>query len=791
MNVLFTTPTYYPHNGGAESCIADLATAYVKQGHRVTVITSRTHESLPKSEIRDGVSVVRIEYPPTRITCPKDALLVITRSCAGVVQIARLIRKREIDTVCLGLVGIDSLLIAFLHRLLGFKLIVYIHGGEIRSYIKVSPLIRWTLKRCLRDCYAVIAVSEELKRETVAFAPNVERKLFVLPNPIPLAKLAQVKPYQHHRRYLLFVGRLHQVKGVEILLKAFQGVAEQLPDLDLIIVGSGPLDTSLRKLAGEYPAAAQIVFLGDQERSTVFALMKGCEFLVLPSFAEGCPISLLEALAVGKMTIGSRVKGIINIIQHDVNGVLFDAGRVETLSSLLATYATNLPARLKLEANIRNNDLQEYDLEGVANRHLYVYSGARDSLRICLISPFYYHDDNCAGLSSYYFNLAKSLIGQDAAISLITSENAKSTEPTTRFRVFEVKQNGNGRRPPRNSTIQGLRRVTARFRFSIEAYKKVRELDRSSGLDIIIAPELFAPALLVGLFMRKKLFTRIHTPTYVGDSYNDRSQLIGRTLSMIERAQAKRSQGLSVASESLAALVARDWRLPRHRIEVIPNSVQVEWVRNLASTQPMEISGEYLLYFGRLEKRKGVHIIARALPEILAGDLKIKMVFVGRDAGLKNEILRLNARYHDRIVFIDTLEKAKLFGLVRDSKLVLLPSLFENMSNAGLEAMALGRPIIGTFKTSFAEIIEDNVDGFLVEPGDPQALSAKVLSCLAMTNLEQVGENAYRKVMRFDSRNIVSQNIDFYRRIMGLPGRARQPLQRISKPAALAIELDN
>lgn len=221
---------------------------------------------------------------------------------------------------------------------------------------------------------------------------------------------------------------------------------------------------------------------------------------------------------------------------------------------------------------------------------------------------------------------------------------------------------------------------------------------------------------------------------------------------------------MSVASGPLATLVAKDWRIPRHNIQVIPNSVQVDWVRNLAAAEPRQISGEYLLYFGRLEKRKGVHIIAQALPEIFSRNSEIKMVFVGRDTGLKDEILRENHRYHNRIVFFDTLEKGKLFGMIRYSKLILLPSLFENMSNAGLEAMALGRPIIGTYKTSFEEILEDNVDGFLVEPEDSRALSAKILWCLEMKDLERVGQNAYRSIQRFDSRKIVSQNIDFYRR---------------------------
>src|SRR5262249_42489373 len=110
-----------------------------------------------------------------------------------------------------------------------------------------------------------------------------------------------------------------------------------------------------------------------------------------------------------------------------------------------------------------------------------------------------------------------------------------------------------------------------------------------------------------------------------------------------------------------------------------------------------------------------------------------------------------------------TLEKARLFGIIRFAHLVILPSLFENLSNAGLEAMALGRPVIGTYGTGFEELIQDGINGFLVEPGNADALEKKILSCLATSDLEKIGQNAYDTVLQFDSRKLAVQNIQFYR----------------------------
>ena len=77
--------------------------------------------------------------------------------------------------------------------------------------------------------------------------------------------------------------------------------------------------------------------------------------------------------------------------------------------------------------------------------------------------------------------------------------------------------------------------------------------------------------------------------------------------------------------------------------------------------------------------------------------------------------------------------------------------------------MALGRPVIGTYGTAFEELIRDGSNGFLVEPGDFDALERKLLSCLATSDLEQIGQSGYETVQQFDSRKIAAQNIQFYR----------------------------
>lgn len=662
----------------------------------------------------------------------------------------------------MGLVGLDTFLILILHHVLKFKLVVYLHGGELRSYVKISLLIRRTLKHCLRRCYAVIAVSEQLEVEASAFEPAVRDKIFVIPNGVDIERIRKQPGYKSPRDYLLFIGRLDPVKDIETLIEAFGLISASAAELDLLIAGSGSLEAKLEAEVMQRGLAERIVFLGDQERSDAYALVKGSRLLVLPSFSEGCPVVLLEALAAGKISIASNVKGTSEIIQHEVNGLLFRRGDAVELANLIIEYHRDDEKRRRLEKSIEKRDLGEFDIDKTCEQHLNIYRGRRPALKICVISDFYYQDPDCCGLSTYYFNLVESLSNLGHDVYLITSSNETDSCPAKVLAIKPHLSSGSNGGP---KPIGGFRRVWARFVFSWRAYLEVKRLERSSRVDVIIAPELFAPALVIGLLNNKKLITRLHTPTYLADRFNasHQSNLKGRILSIPERIQAKRSRGLSVASEQLRSAIANDWRIRPSDIELIPNSVPVDLVRSIAAKQEREIPEDYLLYFGRLEERKGVHIISQALPQVFAARPGLKMAFIGRDWGLKEKIILENRSYSPNLVFFDTLEKDRLFGAIRFARLILLPSLFENLSLAGLEAMALEKPVIGTYSTAFEEIIEDGVNGFLVQPGDPQALAAKILSCLESEQLERVGQNAYQTAGRFDSGQIAQQKIDFYR----------------------------
>jgi glycosyltransferase involved in cell wall biosynthesis len=135
------------------------------------------------------------------------------------------------------------------------------------------------------------------------------------------------------------VGRLTPVKGHEILLRAAGSLVNKIPNIKLLIVGDGPLMPALKQLTDELDMAKKVILAG--QRYDVYDLVNCMDVFVLPSIHEGIPMSLLEAMALRRVVVASRVGGIPEVIDHGVNGILVPPGNVTELKQGLERLATN------------------------------------------------------------------------------------------------------------------------------------------------------------------------------------------------------------------------------------------------------------------------------------------------------------------------------------------------------------------------------------------------------------------------------------------------------------------
>lgn len=155
--------------------------------------------------------------------------------------------------------------------------------------------------------------------------------------------------------YGLYLGRLSKEKGVATLLKAHQKMAG---DFSLKIAGSGPLEQDLRR---EYGDAE---FLGYKSGDELNEIISRSSFVVVPSeWYENCSMVVLEAMAMGKPVIGSRIGGIPEQIEEGKTGFLFEAGNASELAAKMKMLAENHSMRLDFGKQARQKLVSSYSLE--------------------------------------------------------------------------------------------------------------------------------------------------------------------------------------------------------------------------------------------------------------------------------------------------------------------------------------------------------------------------------------------------------------------------------------------
>jgi len=391
-------------------------------------------------------------------------------------------------------------------------------------------------------------------------------------------------------------------------------------------------------------------------------------------------------------------------------------------------------------------------------------------MHVCLMSAEYPPEGKLGGIATYTKKLAHSLtrLGHKVTVISSTANSDFSYDNggvnVHRIHGFPVTIAEKIRYPayPLNAVLN----------FSYRVFKKFEAVSKQDKIDIVEAPENLATAAV--LFKRRSdiaSVTRLHTPSYLVRELNG-EEITKKleTYHQLEQEQTLYSRAVTSPTKALADIVAKKWNL--QNIEVIPNFFDLEEYKPDESVYNSLFSdGEYLLYYGRLEVRKGVHIFAEALSSVLRKYPNIKVGFVGKGmtckdgTPMKDYILKLNSDFVNRLIFVEHIPYNQLYPIIERAKLVVLPSIWENFPYTCLEAMSFGKTVLASSGSGYNEIIEDGVSGYLVEPGNAKKLSERISEFLEVEQNLVIGKNAKEKVKDFASELITRKTLEFYDKI--------------------------
>ncbi|MCP5241065.1 MAG: glycosyltransferase family 4 protein [Zoogloeaceae bacterium] len=211
--------------------------------------------------------------------------------------------------------------------------IYHLHSGLFRGFYEndLDDAGRQKARRMLQTCRRVFCLNIEAKAWLESILDNRVR-VEVFPNPI---EIGGAPKKQGDSPSVLFLGRLVREKGVFELLRAFHFVFQRRPDLSLVLCGTGPEAAELRALAVELDIASNVVFPGWVDGAQKAALFTEASVFVLPSYAEGLPMSILEAMVAEVPVVATAVGGIPDMLDHGTCGLLVPPGDVAQLTAAL------------------------------------------------------------------------------------------------------------------------------------------------------------------------------------------------------------------------------------------------------------------------------------------------------------------------------------------------------------------------------------------------------------------------------------------------------------------------
>jgi glycosyltransferase involved in cell wall biosynthesis len=242
---------------------------------------------------------------------------------------------------------------------LNISYVVSVHGLDAYSTNQVRGIpgvwCRRVSQRVFRFAKSAICVSRHVADQVLAGGAGFRTS--VVYNGVDPDLFSPGDEPASTRRSILSIGNLIPIKGHEKLLRAFAGVAPQLPDLHLDIVGDGPQRQPLTNIARELNVGERVHFLGRQSRKDVAQLLRNCTLFALPSKYEGLGCVYLEAMSSGKVAIGCRGQGIEEVIRHGQNGWLIHPDNVQELSAGLSMLLSDAVLRDRIGRQARESVL--------------------------------------------------------------------------------------------------------------------------------------------------------------------------------------------------------------------------------------------------------------------------------------------------------------------------------------------------------------------------------------------------------------------------------------------------
>lgn len=226
-------------------------------------------------------------------------------------------------------------------------IINHIHGADFNEfYVNASKKKRKQIKKVYNKCSVLIALSEEWMQRLSQIV--TEDKIIIIENySIPHENVLKKRLKRQCNNIVLFLGELGRRKGCYDIPEVIKEVKKRIPTVTFILAGVGAEndETTIKQLMSDNNVAENVVFPGWVRGEEKDRWLRDADLFFLPSYNEGMPMSVLDAMGYGLPIVSTNVGGIPKIVHNEENGYCREPGDVQSMAQDIIEFLTNREKR--------------------------------------------------------------------------------------------------------------------------------------------------------------------------------------------------------------------------------------------------------------------------------------------------------------------------------------------------------------------------------------------------------------------------------------------------------------
>lgn len=319
-------------------------------------------------------------------------------------------------------------------------------------------------------------------------------------------------------------------------------------------------------------------------------------------------------------------------------------------------------------------------------------------------------------------------------------------------------------------------RAAQQLSYSWRLRQALKRLNQSQPIDVVEFAEINAEGYFFARAPWLPFVVRCHTPTFVLRDFFATDEFVFDTkiVSACEKKMIQRAHALTAPSSDMADRISEATGVERDRITVIPNPLGLSAANGNGVGRKAKFEEcATVLYIGRIERAKGIKVLAEAIPKVIQKFPRARFLIAGYDrptargtsqrAELEQQFAAAGAAAN--VEFIGAVEQAQLPSLYERADLCVVPPLqYESFSYTCAQAMAAGKAVVATRIGGISETVNNGMTGLIVEPGNAGELAEAILRLVNDRELcARMGRAGHEKVLReYDPLKVAQRNLEVY-----------------------------